>query len=226
MTSAVRPPRTASSACAPRAPPGVETAGGLVQHPEARIAEDGPGQGQPLPLSAAQPHPRSRAACRAAAGADEGGGGGDPERTGQRVRRGVRVRGEQVLPHRSGEEERLLGDQRGLGAERGHRASLDVDVVPDQPSCIWTEEAEQQRRHGALATAARAHQRGELADRDVQRQPAQRRSVAIVQADALQPHRPLQPRRGAGRGSIHHHRPEVEHVQDALRRRRTLGGEL
>ena len=115
-----------------------------------RGARPGPGPAAAaVRRSAAAPAPR--AACPAAAAGPwtKPAAGGDPERTGAaRPACASGARGEQVLPHRSGEEERLLGDQRGLGAERGHGAALDVDAVPEEPSCVRTEEAEQQRRRG------------------------------------------------------------------------------
>jgi hypothetical protein len=147
---------------------------GVVEHEHARRGHQGTGQGEALTLPARQRHATiaERLVEAAAERLDHVGGAGRRHRLPQHLvgdaHLGVDGAGEgadrQVLAHRPGEEERLLGDEVHGLVHVGGVDRADVDAVEADVALARRQQAGGQRRHRRLArarpTGQHRHRRG------------------------------------------------------------------
>src|SRR5262249_45837617 len=150
----------------------IEVAGGLVEHQDRSLRENGSGQADPLLLPAAEDNaaladPRVVAISQLA---DESVGLSDLGGKDDLVAGGAWSSDADVLQDGGGEEERLLGDEGKVRPQRVRRSAGDVLFVEEDPPALRSVEAQQQRSYRALAGAAGSDQGGHLAHRDLQRQ--------------------------------------------------------
>src|SRR4051812_4825900 len=151
----------------PRLHLGVDGRGGVVEHEQARSADDGPGQRQTLALAAGQggaalPEPAVEAARQ---GGHEAVGLGRPEGRPHLVVRDLRTQGH-VAAHGVVEEERALRDQRDVLGELASWQVAQVVAVDQDRAGQRVDQPRDQRGERALARGGRAHDGDRAARRD------------------------------------------------------------
>ena len=197
MTIAVRPPsRRRRPSSILRLGVDVDVRGRLVEHEDARVGDQRAGERDELALAGGE-----LGAALADLGVvavlqrdDEVVGADRPRGVLDLLRRGVDAAERDVVADRAAEQERLLGHDPHLRAQRGRRHVAQVVAVDEDAAGGRVVEARDELGQRRLAGAGRADQRDRLAGRHGQVDVAQRLALAVGEDDVIERDLAAQPR--------------------------------
>ena len=204
---------------------GVDGAGGVVEHEDRGVVEQGAGKRHPLALAAGEAEATFTHQRVVAAGQrlDErvrprrAGGGDDLCVTGVGPRVG------DVVAYRLREQEALLERDPDMAAQRGQRHVDDVVAVDPDRAGLRVVEAGEQHQRRRLAAAAGTDERDPLAGGDLEREAVEHRlAVVVPEAHVVERDRAAHVGEGACPRTIGDRGLEVEQLEDPLDARARL----